>query len=189
MPPSTVNVRNGWPTTASTTASQIQMLVATMKPSRAPSRSESCLTGIVGSAALRRAAFVLAEERGDQRDQRRGLERLRDEAIGAQGHGVPPDIDGSRALDARHRDDLHRGPLAAESADRLQPPLPGHEDVHDHDVSRVALVRADPGVAVRSLADLVADVLQILRQGLPQRDVVVDDEYAGHVERGAGRNR
>src|SRR2546430_2524937 len=125
MPPSTVNVRNGWPTTASTTASQIQMLVATMKPSRAPSRSESCLTGIMGSAALRRAAFFLLEERGDQRDQSRGLERLRDKAIGPQGHGVPPDIDGSRALDARHRDDLHRRPLAAESADRLQPPLPG----------------------------------------------------------------
>src|SRR2546429_9246064 len=107
MPPSTVNVRNGWPTTASTTASQIQMLVATMKPSRAPSRSESCLTGIMGSAALRRAAFFLLEERGDQRDQSPGLERLRDKAIAPQGPGVPPDIHASPPLAARPPADLH----------------------------------------------------------------------------------
>src|SRR2546429_869207 len=41
-PPSTVKVRNGCPTAASTTASQTQMLVATTTPSWAPSRSESC---------------------------------------------------------------------------------------------------------------------------------------------------
>src|SRR2546423_190296 len=43
MPPSTVKVRNGSPTTASTTASQTQILVATMSPSLTPSRSELCL--------------------------------------------------------------------------------------------------------------------------------------------------
>src|SRR5256885_116636 len=43
MPPSTVKVRNGSPTTASTTASQTQILVATTSPSLAPSRSELCL--------------------------------------------------------------------------------------------------------------------------------------------------
>src|SRR5256884_3270890 len=45
-PPSTVKVRNGCPTAASTTASQTQMLVATTTPSQAPSRSESCLRAI-----------------------------------------------------------------------------------------------------------------------------------------------
>src|SRR5213592_701721 len=45
-PPSTVKVRNGCPTAASTTASQTQMLVATTTPSHAPSRSESCLSAI-----------------------------------------------------------------------------------------------------------------------------------------------
>src|SRR2546421_1158024 len=45
-PPSTVKVRNGSPTAASTTASQTQMLVATTTPSQAPSRSESCLRAI-----------------------------------------------------------------------------------------------------------------------------------------------
>src|SRR5256885_17273639 len=43
MPPSTLKVRNGSPTTASTTASQTQILVATTSPSLAPSRSELCL--------------------------------------------------------------------------------------------------------------------------------------------------
>ena len=102
---------------------------------------------------------------------------------------MPTHIDRSGALYPGHRDDLHRRPLAAQPADRLQSTLPGHEDVHDHDIGRMPLVRADPGVAVRRLADLVAGALQVLRQGLPERDVVVDDEYAGHVERGAGRNR
>src|SRR5881628_3419346 len=45
-PPSTVKVRNGCPTAASTTASQTQMLVATTTPSQAPSRSELCLRAI-----------------------------------------------------------------------------------------------------------------------------------------------
>src|SRR5437762_9177848 len=43
MPPSTLKVRNGSPTTAATTASQTQILVATTSPSLAPSRSELCL--------------------------------------------------------------------------------------------------------------------------------------------------
>src|ERR1051325_7719647 len=43
MPPNTLKVRNGSPATASTTASQTQILVATTSPSLAPSRSELCL--------------------------------------------------------------------------------------------------------------------------------------------------
>src|SRR5437870_9132448 len=43
MPPSTLKVRNGSPATASTAASQTQILVATTSPSLAPSRSELCL--------------------------------------------------------------------------------------------------------------------------------------------------
>src|SRR5690242_5982345 len=43
MPPSTLKVRNGSPATASTTASQTQILLATTSPSLAPSRSELCL--------------------------------------------------------------------------------------------------------------------------------------------------
>src|SRR3989442_15805693 len=47
MPPSTVKVRNGWPATASTITSHNQIAVATTRPSRAPSRSESCVRGMV----------------------------------------------------------------------------------------------------------------------------------------------
>src|SRR2546423_869684 len=42
MPPSTLNVRNGSPTIASTAASQIQIVVATTRPSRVPSPNELC---------------------------------------------------------------------------------------------------------------------------------------------------
>src|SRR5947207_13436514 len=42
MPPSTLNVRNGWPTIVSTAASQIQIVVATTRPSRVPSPNELC---------------------------------------------------------------------------------------------------------------------------------------------------
>ena len=44
MPPSTANVRNGWPTTASIPASHTQMVVATTSPSLVPSHSELCFT-------------------------------------------------------------------------------------------------------------------------------------------------
>ncbi len=63
----------------------------------------------------------------------------------------------------------------------MQAPLAGHEDVDDHEVRRVSLVRADPSIAVRGLPDLVPHVLQMLGQGLAERDVVVDDEDSGHV--------
>src|SRR2546426_3748383 len=51
MPPSTAKVRNGSPATASTTASQAQMVVPTTSPSLAPSGSESCLPDRVTVAA------------------------------------------------------------------------------------------------------------------------------------------
>src|SRR5207253_7901565 len=77
MPPNTVKVRNGSPTTASTTASQTQMLVATASPSLAPSRRESCLPDRVTVAATMlfprpgRMHSALVE---DLRDAREGLQ-------------------------------------------------------------------------------------------------------------------
>src|SRR5204863_1910005 len=77
MPPNTVKVRNGSPATASTTASQIQMLVATTSPSLAPSRRESCLPDRVPVSASMsspprpgRMHSALVE---DLRDAREGL--------------------------------------------------------------------------------------------------------------------
>src|SRR5207247_7869895 len=68
MPPSTVKVRNGSPTTASTTASQTQILVATTSPSLAPSRSELCLP--ISPPRPARMHLALVE---DLRDAREGL--------------------------------------------------------------------------------------------------------------------
>src|SRR5947208_3236339 len=67
--------------------------------------------------------------------------------------------------------------------DALPISLPGHEDVHDHDIGGATLVRANPCVAVRGLSHFMAGVLQMLRQGLAERDVVVDDQESGHVTR------
>src|SRR5438046_6934665 len=68
MPPSTVKVRNGSPTTASTTASQTQILVATTSPSLTPSRSELCLA--ISPPRTGRMHSALVE---DLRDAREGL--------------------------------------------------------------------------------------------------------------------
>src|SRR5438034_7449086 len=76
MPPNTVKVRNGSPATASTTASQTQMLVATTSPSLAPSRNESCLPDratvaiIISPPRPGRMHSALGE---DLRDAREGL--------------------------------------------------------------------------------------------------------------------
>src|SRR5207244_5110771 len=66
------------------------------------------------------------------------------------------------------------------------PTLSGHEDVHYDDIGGVPLVRANPRVAVRGLSHFMAGVLQMLRQGLAERDVVVDDQESGHVTRAVG---
>ena len=94
---------------------------------------------------------------------------------------MPADVDRSGTLDPGHREDLHRRPLTAQPTNGLQAPLAGHEDVHDHHVGGVSLEGADPCVAVRGLPDLVAGELQMLRQSLPERDVVVDDQDSGHA--------
>src|SRR5205085_1268694 len=83
MPPSTANVRNGWPTTASIPASQSQIVVATTRPSRVPSQSELCFMVIwealaelglspsgldlLTELAQARAGLPLAEPGGDDR--------------------------------------------------------------------------------------------------------------------------
>src|SRR5690242_20321922 len=65
MPPSTLKVRNGSPATASTTASQTQILVATTSPSLAPSRSELCLPILPPRPRMHSA---LAEDLRDARE-------------------------------------------------------------------------------------------------------------------------
>src|SRR5437867_10833795 len=76
MPPNTVKVRNGSPATASTTASQTQMLVATTSPSLAPSRRESYLPDRVTLAATissPRPGRMHSALVNDLRDTREGL--------------------------------------------------------------------------------------------------------------------
>src|SRR2546426_8660406 len=68
MPPSTLKVRNGSPATASTAASQTQILVATTSPSLAPSRSELCLPISPPRPGRMHSAVV-----EDLRDAREGL--------------------------------------------------------------------------------------------------------------------
>src|SRR2546430_11530760 len=68
MPPSTLKVRNGSPATASTTASQTQILVATTSPSLTPSRSELCLAILPPRTGRMHSALV-----EDLRDAREGL--------------------------------------------------------------------------------------------------------------------
>src|SRR5213596_3582811 len=68
MPPSTVKVRNGSPTIASTAASQTQILVATTSPSLAPSRSELWLPISPPRPGRMHSAVV-----EDLRDAREGL--------------------------------------------------------------------------------------------------------------------
>src|SRR5205823_3972867 len=68
MPPSTLKVRNGSPATASTTASQTQILVATTSPRLAPSPSELCLP--ISSPRPGRTHSAVAD---DLRDAREGL--------------------------------------------------------------------------------------------------------------------
>src|SRR6266705_45935 len=66
MPPSTLKVRNGSPATASTAASQTQILVATTSPSLAPSRSELCLP--ISPPRLGRMHSALVEDLRDARE-------------------------------------------------------------------------------------------------------------------------
>src|SRR5206468_3494471 len=63
MPPSTRKVRNGWPATASTTASHTQIVAATITPRRAPSRSESCVRAMTSSSARSRLVGSARDER------------------------------------------------------------------------------------------------------------------------------
>src|SRR2546421_6974074 len=77
MPPSTLNVRNGWPTIASTAASQIQMVVATTRPRRVPSHTELC-------CVMTSCSFP--ERGGGTGCPRRGLSRV---AVAA-GRWLPP---------------------------------------------------------------------------------------------------
>src|SRR5678815_1013389 len=64
MPPSVANVWNGWPATASTTASHTQMAVATMIPSVVPSRSESWLPARETMALPRTREYAPAARAG-----------------------------------------------------------------------------------------------------------------------------
>src|SRR5213592_4538089 len=110
MPPNTVKVRNGSPATASTTASQTQMLVATTSPSLAPSRRESCLPDRVTVAATMsfprpgRMHSALAE---DPRDAREGLTgRLGDVAPAVCSRPAHPVVErlGARPARLPHND-------------------------------------------------------------------------------------
>src|SRR2546428_3981636 len=127
MPPSTLKVRNGSPATASTAASQTQILVATTSPSLAPSRSELCLPISPPRPGRMHSAVV-----EDLRDAREGLP-------GCVGDVVP--AVGSRP--------------AHPVVERLGAPperLP-HNDPADHPHSFVghAVVVIDPGYGERDV--------------------------------------
>src|SRR5438034_1910978 len=113
MPPNTVKVRNGSPATASTTASQTQMLVATTSPSLAPSRNESCLPDratvaiIISPPRPGRMHSALGE---DLRDAREGLTgRVGDVAPAVGSRPAQPVVGRLRAPPERlrHNDPTH----------------------------------------------------------------------------------
>src|SRR5438552_4970841 len=135
MPPNTVKVRNGSPATASTTASQTQMLVATTSPSLAPSRSESCLPDratvavIISPPAPGRTHSALGE---DLRDAREGLTgRVGDVAPAVGSRPAQPVVErlGARPERLPHNDPTH----------------------HPHGFVRHAVVVIDPGYGERDV--------------------------------------
>src|SRR5437660_4063700 len=116
MPPNTVKVRNGSPATASTTASQTQMLVATTSPSLAPSRNESCLPDratvaiIISPPRPGRMHSALGE---DLRDAREGLTgRVGDVAPAVGSRPAQPVVERLGAWPERlpHNDPTHHPP-------------------------------------------------------------------------------
>src|SRR5205807_6523609 len=105
MPPNTVKVRNGSPATASTTASQTQMLVATTSPSLAPPRSESCWP--ISPPPPGRMHSALGE---DLRDAREGLTgRVGDVAPAVGSRPAQPVVErlGARPERLPHNDPTH----------------------------------------------------------------------------------
>src|SRR5438094_4143744 len=127
MPPSTLKVRNGSPATASTTASQAQILVATTSPSLAPSRSELCLP--ISPPRPRRTHSALAE---DLRDAREGLPGCIGDVVPAVGprpaHPVVERL-GARPERLPHNDPAY----------------------HPHSFVRHAVVVIDPGYIERDV--------------------------------------
>src|SRR5436190_23722167 len=101
MPPNTVKVRNRSPATASTTASQTQMLVATTSPSLAPSRNEPCLPDRATAAIIispPRPGRMHAALGEDLRDAREGLTgRGWDVAPAVGSRPAQPAVEGSGA--------------------------------------------------------------------------------------------
>src|SRR5213076_1381228 len=135
MPPNTVKVRNGSPATASTTASQTQMLVATTSPSLAPSRNESCLPDratvaiIISPPRPGRMHSALGE---DLRDAREGLTgRVGDVAPAVGSRPAQPVVERLGAPPERlpHNDPTH----------------------HPHGFVRHAVVVIDPGNGERDV--------------------------------------
>src|SRR2546429_9889315 len=135
MPPNTVKVRNGSPATASTTASQTQMLVATTSPSLAPSRNESCLPDratvaiIISPPRPGRMHSALGE---DRRDAREGLTgRVGDVAPAVGSRPAQPVVErlGARPERLPHNDPTH----------------------HPHGFVRHAVVVIDPGYGERDV--------------------------------------
>src|SRR3989449_1768185 len=105
MPPSTLKVRNGSPATASTAASQTQILVATTSPSLAPSRSELCLP--ISPPRPGRMHAALGK---DLRDAREGLPGCVGDVVPAVGsRPAHPVVErfGARADRLPHNDPAH----------------------------------------------------------------------------------
>src|SRR5438094_4549379 len=102
LPP---KVRNGSPATASTTASQIQILVATTSPSVAPSRSELCLP--ISPPRPGRMYSALVEDLRDARECRTGCVGDVAPAVGSRpAHPVVERI-GARPERLPHNDPTH----------------------------------------------------------------------------------
>src|SRR5437879_2440447 len=162
MPPNTVKVRNGSPATASTTASQTQMLVATTSPSLAPSRSESCLP--ISPPRPGRMHSALGE---DLRDAREGLTgRVGDVAPAVGSRPAQPVVErlGARPERLPHNDPTH----------------------HPHGFVRHAVVVIDPGYGERDV-EVIAWMHEEPR--VPRHRTLGDAQRAMVVPRGVSGRR
>src|SRR5690606_34523219 len=114
------------------------------------------------------------------RKQPLGRERLLDEPGRAERFGL---LDVSVARVSREDEDRRRlvGLQLPQRLDELEAAHPGHLDVRDHEVHALELRQVERLLPPRRLGDLVAAVLEYLRDDLADGRHVVDDHDSRHL--------
>jgi hypothetical protein len=106
------------------------------------------------------------------------LDRLRQVAVGLLPDRAQQRVGG---VVSRHHHDARRLRLLAQTREHLEPVELRHPDVEQHEVEGLLAHALERLLAVHRLGDGVAGAPQLMRDQVPRRGVVVDDEDLAHV--------